>query len=275
MKEYLLKPVKKDCMEIILNQINNSICWINKEKENYEMGFFINFKYENNKIPVLLTKYNIIDEYKGNTLNIFLNNKTKILKIGEKRYINKDYNIAIFEIYRDKNNDIQFLEIDDNLFKNNFETNYYNESIYIIQNNNKKDISISFGKIEGIVNEKINYSCYLNSNKNNLPIFDLTNNKIIGIHEKTSKYYNKGILLKKIIETFFNGYNIKKNEIDLIIKIDKNDINNKIYFIDNYNNNHDNLKELNKLNTELYIDNYNYEYNKYFEPKHEGIYNKF
>ena len=165
MKEYLLKPVKKDCMEIILNQINNSICWINQEKEKNEMGFFINFKYNNKEIPVLLTKYNIIDEYKDKTLNITLNNKTKILKIGEKRYINKDYNIAIFEIYRDKNNDIQFLEIDDNLFKNNFETYYYNESIYIIQNNNKKDISISFGKIEGIVNEKINYSCYLNSNK--------------------------------------------------------------------------------------------------------------
>ena len=57
MKEHLLKPVKKDCMEIILNQINNSICWINQGKEKYEMGFFINFKYNNKEIPALLTKY--------------------------------------------------------------------------------------------------------------------------------------------------------------------------------------------------------------------------
>ena len=35
---------------------------------------------------------------------------------------------------------------------------------------------------------------------------------------------------------------------------------------------HNNLKELNESNTELYIDNTNYKYKKYFKPEKEGIY---
>ena len=35
---------------------------------------------------------------------------------------------------------------------------------------------------------------------------------------------------------------------------------------------HDNLKELNELNTELYINNIKYKYKKYFKPDKEGIY---
>ena len=35
---------------------------------------------------------------------------------------------------------------------------------------------------------------------------------------------------------------------------------------------HDNLKELNEKNTELYIYNKKYKYSKYFKPEKEGIY---
>ena len=84
MKEHLSKPITKHCMEVILNQINNSICWINQEKDNYEIGSFINFKYENKEIPVLLTKYNLLDGYTDNTLNITLKNKYQIIKLGNK-----------------------------------------------------------------------------------------------------------------------------------------------------------------------------------------------
>ena len=81
-------------------------------------------------------------------------------------------------------------------------------------------------------------------------------------------------------------FNIKnnneyQNEIDIIIKIEKNKINNKIYFLDNDDSNnhldeikhfHDGLKELNDKNTELYINNKTYKYKKYFIPKKEGEY---
>ena len=67
------------------------------------------------------------------------------------------------------------------------------------------------------------------------------------------------------------------------MKIEKDDINKDIYFLDNTvgkyliygkieEHYHDNLKELNEKNTELYINNIRYKYSKYFKPKEEGIY---
>ena len=65
------------------------------------------------------------------------------------------------------------------------------------------------------------------------------------------------------------------------IKINNEDINKDIYFLDNtdgFEDNegikhyHDNLKELNESNTELYINNKKYRYKTYFLPEKEGIY---
>ena len=60
MEEYQPKPITKDCMEIILDQINNSICWIKKKEGNHEIGFLVYLKYKNQSIPVLMTKYDIM-----------------------------------------------------------------------------------------------------------------------------------------------------------------------------------------------------------------------
>ena len=94
-----------------------------------------------------------------------------------------------------------------------------------------------------------------------------------------------------------NMYNkINNNEIKLTVKIEKDDINEKIYFLDNTDGNiyvrlevneesekglneikefhqHDFLKELNESNTELYINNKKYKFEKYFIPEKEGEYN--
>ena len=70
---------------------------------------------------------------------------------------------------------------------------------------------------------------------------------------------NFGTILNPAIKFFLNKYlkNIKEmeNEIDIKLKISKNDINKEIYFLDNidiidengYLHSHDNLKELNEL----------------------------
>ena len=71
-----------------------------------------------------------------------------------------------------------------------------------------------------------------------------------------------------------------KNEIIMTIKIDKSEINKDIYFLDNTDyidkegirHYHDNLKELNEHNTELYINDKQYKYEKYFKFEKEGIY---
>jgi len=69
----------------------------------------------------------------------------------------------------------------------------------------------------------------------------------------------------------------------ILIKVDKEeDVWQEIYFLSNkyysnkeekYINFDDKLKELNKDNTELYINEVKYEYNKYFIPQEIGEYN--
>ena len=61
------------------------------------------------------------------------------------------------------------------------------------------------------------------------------------------------------------------------IRIEKDDINNDIYFLDNANKfkdeqNIEHLKELNESNTELYINEKKMKYKKFFRPEKEGIY---
>ena len=266
MEENQPKPVTKNCIEIILDQINMSICWIKKKEGNHEIGFLLYLKYKNKSIPALMTKYNIMGGYNEKTLNISLNNNNKTIKLGNRRYQNKAYDLAIIEIIDDKNDNLKFLEIDDNLFNKEMEIHYDKESLYMIQYNDQKDISVSFGIIRGISKYKIDYSCYIKSNSNGLPIFNLSNNKIIAIYETKYLYYNKGILLNNIIKNFFEE---DKNEISLLINIDKYEVNKNKKFI----NTRGNLKEINELNTELYINNNNCKFNTYFIPKHIGKYN--
>ena len=131
---------------------------------------------------------------------------------------------------------------------------------------------------------------------NGPPIFNLSNNKLIGVVGDKSKYYNHGILFNFLINDFINKdkyenifkannkykyYTSLKNEINIKINVDKADINNNIYFLDNYEHEdnegiihlHDSLKELNELNSELYINNQKYLYKKYFIPEKEGEFN--
>ena len=266
MEKYYPELLTKDGMKIILDQMTYSICWIIRKEKNYEIGFFIYIKYKNKKIPVLMTKYNILDNYKYNILYVIINNKAKIIKLGNVKYQNKNYDISLMEIKVNEEDNIKFIEIDDNIFNNEIENEYYKKPIYIIQNN-KKNISVSFGIIEGLIKTDIKYSCYINSNSKGLPIFDLNNNKIIGIHQSKLKL-NKGILFNNIIKKFKSD----KNEINLLINVDEYEINRKIYFMDNYDDYHNNLKELNDLNTELYINNIKCKYSKYFIPSKEGKY---
>jgi len=275
MEEYYPRNVRRDKLEIILEQMNNSVCKIIKKERNYDIGFFIFIKYKNKKMPILMTKYNLIDNDKDKILNVIINNKTKIIKLADTIYQNREYDLTLVEIKLNEKDNIKFIEIDDNIFNNELEKDYDKKLMYIIQDNNK-DLAASFGIIKGIIKNEIKYSCYVNSDTKIKPIFNIENNKIIGLHQNKSKY-NKGILIKNIIKDFMkifkNGIKIKRNEINLLINIEKYEVNKEIYFMDNYDNYHNNLKELNDLNTELYINNNIYKYSKYFSPENEGKYN--
>ena len=292
-------PVSKQCSKIILEQMDNSIYTINENEQNPEIGFFCYIKYKKYKKPVLISSSKAInpDYLKNNTsINVKMNNKTTIVEIGKIKIIKETYDLSIIEIKENKNNQIKFLDVDEKLYELYPEADYVRDSIYIIHNNGDKNVYTSYGMVNDVNDSKIFFSCNINSKSKNSPIFNLNNNKLIGVYKENSKYFNEGIFFKFIINTFINEFkrlehnNIYKttwNEIDILINIEDNkkDINNnKIYFLYNYhdiessekennNDNNKNLKEFKKLNPELHIDNVQKEFQNFYVFENEGQHN--
>ena len=285
MKEFP-KPVTKKCHEVILEQMNNYIYQIAEKEVNEGIAIFCKIKNENENIPVLISSYKTInDKFIENNkgIKIKINNKLKEIEFGDTKYINKEHDLTILEIKDKMDKKINFVELDEALSEKNYEKFYNEETIYIIDYKNDMDMAVSYGLIKDIHKSKFLFSSIINSKSKGLPIFNLFNNKLIGIYQNSSGYYNKGIFLKSIINEFINKYKYnqnKYNQINILIKIDKEDINKEIYFLDNYEfednqgkqHFHDNLKELKDINTELYINNKKYEYSKCFIPEKEGEY---
>ena len=283
MEEYP-NPADKQVTKTILKQMDNTFYKIDSKDE--IIGFFCYIKYKNEKISVIIINKYLRNDYIKDS--ILLNDKNINLK--EILYKNHENNITIIKIENKKTINDKFIEIDDRLYGNEYEMNYNNESIYILQYININYILVSYGAINKINKSQIKYIGNINKNTKYSLIFNLSNNKLIGFHTNNSNYYNNGILFKSIINETIYEYNENKhycyknnnNEIIITIKIDKKDTNKDIYFLDNYENKdeegnkynyHGNLKELNKLNADLYINNYKTEYKKYFRPEKEGEYN--
>ena len=272
MEEYL-KPVSKQCTQRILEQMNNTSFGI--IKDTHQICFFIKIKYKNIIMPVLITNYQIINYIANNNkyLNIYINNELNKIEVGNGKYFNKEYDLAVIQIK--ENNKINYFEIDDNIYEKEIENYYNKESIYIINYNDKNDIQVAYSIINNINNSELFYLKYFKKNNNILPIFNLSSNKLIGLQINDSKYYYKGLLFNFIINEFIEEIKrISKNEcneIDILININKNYINEKIYFLDKENKINV-FNEINNKNTELYINNIKNEYKKYFIPDKEGEY---
>ena len=276
MKEYP-KGVSKQCSIEILDQMNNSICLINEKS----LGFFCNIIYRNKNIRCLITSYKVINElYKINDKNIQvkINEEIKTIEFGENNYIDKLNDIIIIEIKENKDNKIKFLDLDEKIYEKENENNYYfEESIYTVYIGQKQNIYVSYGVINYLNISEIIFSCNINSNSECSPIFNLSNNKIIGIYNKKSIYYNKGILLKFMVNEFIKeskyfkddkNNKISPNEIDILINVEKDDINKEIYFLDNYYTSKSFENE-----HELYINDIKKEDINYLIPEKEGKYN--
>ena len=239
------KSVTKSQTQIIFNQMNNSFYKIQGKDNKFGIGVFCKIKIKNKSIFVLMTSYNLIDEIyveQNDGIKIIINNELNLIKFGDKRlkYINKELDLTVIEIKENKIFKINFLEIDESLYEDELLTLNNKRTIYIIHNNNvDKEISVSYGIIRFINKFEISLACNINTNGTIAPILNLTNNKLIGIYNDASKYIVKGIFLKMIIDKFnkiirmHKNVNKVKNEIDILIKIYKEDINKEIYFLNN------------------------------------------
>ena len=282
------KPISKHSTKIILEQMDK-LFYIQSEEGDYPItGFFSLIKYKDQKIPVLIANRNIINKIINNKIDISLLGNNLQIKFGDIIYDCENYDISIFEIKENQIDENLYLDIDELLYKTDVEIYYSGESIYSIYYDYKeKQFVTSYGVINNILNSEIIFSCNINSNIKFAPIFNLSNNKIIGMFKNRSSYYHKGLIIKDIINGFIKKYRIKNNkyskmvnEIEIIIDINNYNNNEKIYFLDNYEYKykegiyhlHDNLKQLNYSNTELYINKKQYKYKRYFRPEKNGEY---
>ena len=96
-----LEPISLKQTEMILDQMNNSICRINDKGT----GFFVKIPYKSILLNVLITTNQVIniDDIQDNRkISVRLNNdkKIKIIKLDENRimYTNEKLDITIIEI---------------------------------------------------------------------------------------------------------------------------------------------------------------------------------
>ena len=296
----LLRLITKNGIQTILEQMNNSIFKTIEKGGKFHFGYFCNLIYQNKKIHAIIV-HNILnnEEFDNSQIKILINNKEKSIELGEISFRDKLHNTIIIEIKENKNDNFNFIEIDDRLYEQEAEMLFNKDPIYIIQYYDIKNISVAFGQLKNFENNQLLYYGNLIPNYNCSLIFNLFNNKLIGIHNTNVNKYNKGLFFQNIVKEFIKRYTCKYkykyknnnsfskeynkiiNEINIAIKVDKTDINKEIYFLDNYEyigvdgkkHYHDNLNEFNELNTDLYINAKRYKYKKYFIPEKEGEYN--
>ena len=275
-----------DQTKAILNQLENCICKIFVDDGSKATGFFCNIKHKNIDIPVLITNNHVLNEDNiklNKIIKICFNNENELIykdiKINQERliYTSKKYDTTIIEIKKEKDEIFNYLELDKNIFQDNSNLLYYNDTIYILHYPGNKIASVSYGllnKKEEINFEMLHY-CSTEKGSSGSPILSLNDMKVIGIHKSAGNFnFNKGSFLKYPIEEFISQikdnklkneiiciYNKQKDEINLLHDYSKNmeymPFEEKKLYIEGKNN-------INEKNIEIYINskkiNFNYKY---------------
>ena len=271
-------PINIECTSKILEQMKKCICKISNIKGE-GTGFFCRSIKKN--ITLMITNNHIIDEEilkKNSKIEVSLNDGEETIEIdlnNKKLYTNEIYYTTIIEINGEKIE--HYIDLDESILEEN--KNLYNKKIYILQysryNSNEMKAAVSYGIIKELIEEyNINHICNTYFGSSGSPILDISNNKVIGIHNSSSKTenYNIGTYLKYPLNEYLNNKNLIKKDNNILIialKIEDTDINEEIYFL---NNSNDNLKELNESNTELFINDTQRKFENYFKPEKEGNY---
>jgi len=285
--EYYLQNQKKyidkfDFKNVLIFEIRKYICelYINNEKKGIGFFCYIPFKGKSRPFPTIISNC-LLTNIKNKNIKIYISisdNKTRIIEISNDRYIytSSKYGTTIIEIKPKIDKIKYFLHLDDNILKDNSNELYEGKSIYIIEhskNINSNNLSLCYGtlrKISEINKCDMLHLCHTKKCLIGSPIL-LDNNKVIGIHKENSSQaydFNIGAFLKYPILEFINKK--KANEIIISLKIEENDINKNINFINNiyYNSN----IEVKNKKIELFINNKEYKFQKYFKPNKIGIY---
>ena len=231
-----IPPTTSDQTKTILSQLENNICKI-LIKNVVGTGFFCKIPHpdEFKLLPVLITNNHILNEEDleiNKNIKIAINNEVKIIVINESRlvYTSKEFDATIIEI-KPEDKIKKFLEIDENIFDNDYLKIYKkNTVIYTLQYPKGIVSSHSIGKICQMNKHFIIHDCSTDFGSSGSPILLLSNFKVIGIHKgEINRKINGGIFIKYPIEDFNKKYpiNISKNDSNTINNEYSKDINDK------------------------------------------------
>ena len=206
---------------MILDQMNKCVCKVYFEHNGISTGFFCFIPYNNIKFPVLIVNNSVIDEEfikKNETISLELNNEKKAINIKDKKiYTNMEYDITIIEIDPDKDFIYNFLEIDQNIFKEG-EIFCKDQSIYLLQCD-----KVSFGVLKKIDydDQRIDHACSSDRDSGGSPIMNLSNNRVIGMHYGYQKNtnINIGTFLKKPFMEFSDKFKDYINSKKIMAKL--------------------------------------------------------
>ena len=225
--KYFPSSITMEKSIIIIDQMKNYICKI-KNKNGESTGIFCYIKYENKKMPSLITNNYIVDDNiikESQIINVSLNDDKEYKKIkiynNKKIYIDKKNKMTIIEIIPEIDEITNFLEIDENIFNNS--QNLLDENIYIIhyqksETTEKNKISVSYGYLEQFTDNDIKLFCKIGNYLSGFPLLRLSNNKLLGIFNENTNNLNKEMFLKYTISECLNDSNLIKieNKFNLI-----------------------------------------------------------
>ena len=214
----------EDTENKILFQMKNCICKILKTNGKKGTGFFIKINYNNELLHLLVTNNHVLNEDdidKDKIIEITLNDDKifKKLVIGQRiKYTDIGFDITFIEIYPEKDKINNFLEVDDDIDKDEdlLKSLYINKSLYMLHHPKAEKINVSYGVSKGIYGDYIGYYLNTDPGSSGAPVLSLQKFKIIGIHLGSPKEikdgepkFNIGILLKYAIESFKKNINSK------------------------------------------------------------------
>ena len=205
--------------EIIADQQKKYICkiymYLNGILCGLSNGFFCLIPYPDQEhlIPVLITTHRTIDEKSLNEnkeIKLSLNNdKKKItIKLNDNRkiYTSKEHDTTIIEIKPKEDKIHDFLELDDNLLKENLSEIYNQSKIYLICYGKENKMDMYYGTIKEIEGKEIHHISDTESGSGGCPILSTSNYKVIGLHLGRTPYeYKKGIIMNIPLKEFMTG----------------------------------------------------------------------
>ena len=224
-------PITKDQSKILLSQLEKCVCKIFETNGNKGTGFLCKIPYPNqfSLLPVLITCKHVLSQKDLNN-NKYIKvtfdddkfEKNLNLKLARKVFENEALDTFIIEIKPNFDKIFDFLDIDENIFDNNYIKNYMKLSAYVLQYPKGCKSSYSVGLINDISDININHFCATDFGSSGSPILNLSNFKVFGVHKRRTKLkFNQGTFIKFVIEQF------NKENISCKSQIKDRNLNNK------------------------------------------------